>query len=135
VEPIHEGSGVNKLELMLPCPPSINHYHGKRSIKPKGGKKYRVMVYVTSQGKEFVRQVKQCVLAAGCPSFGRAEVAVRVDVHMPNNRGDHHNREKPLLDALEEAGVFKNDKQVIDLRVVKCHPVEGGRCKVTIWEK
>ncbi len=122
------------IELELPLPPSINHYHGKRSIKPKGGTNYRVRVFVTPAGKAFLREVRALVLAAGCPSFGKAEVAVRLDISLPSNCGDHHNREKPLLDALEDSGVFENDKQVVDLRVVKVPPTKGGRAWVKIWE-
>lgn len=122
---------MNSLELTLPIPPSINHYHGYA----RGAKHKRVIVYVSKAGNRFKREVKQLVLAAGCPTFGDREVAVKMEIHLPTRAGDHHNREKPLLDALEEAAVFDNDKQVVDLRVIKRHPVKGGRCKVTIWEK
>lgn len=121
-----------RLELVLPLPPSINRYNRTGVI---GGVNVpaRSHTYTSKAGKQFVRDVKQIILAAGCPSFGELKVAVRADVHLPTRAGDHHNREKPLLDALEEASVFDNDKQVVDLRVVNCHPVKGGRCEVTIW--
>jgi Holliday junction resolvase RusA-like endonuclease len=119
-----------RVKITLPCPPSINHYHGYT----RGAKHKRVVVYVTKAGKRFQREVKQIILANGCPSFGKKKVAIFMIVHLPTRAGDHHNREKPLLDALEEANVFDNDKQVVDLRIVKGHPVQGGRCDVTIWE-
>ena len=93
------------------------------------------MVYTKKAGKEFIRRVKQAVVEQGCPTFGHHKVSVLIDIHMPNDRGDHHNREKPTLDALEEAQVFKNDKQVVDLRVRRRHNVDGGRCHVTIWPR
>lgn len=125
----------DRVQIEVPCPPSINHYHGKKSIKPKGGIKHRVLVFVTREGREFLRDVKRCVAAAGYPTFGDAEVAVRIDVHLPSGAGDHHNREKPVLDALQEANVFDDDAQVVDLRVVKQYPVPGGRCTVSIWKR
>lgn len=127
-------SSVNTLQLILPLPPSINRYNNVGLI---GGKNVpaKPTVYTSKAGRQFVREVKQLVLAAGCPSFGKAKLAVRIDVHLSTNAGDHHNREKPMLDALQEANVFDDDKQVIDLRVVRCHPVRGGRCEVTIWRK
>jgi crossover junction endodeoxyribonuclease RusA len=123
---------MKTLQLILPLPPSINHYNRVGTI---GGKNVPVKAhtYTSKAGKQFVRDVKQIVLAAGCPTFGNSKVAVKIDVHLGSRSGDHHNREKPMLDALQEANVFDDDKQVIDLRVVRCHPVKDGRCEVTIW--
>ena len=118
-----------KLELQIPCPPSINSYHRHTYAS----KKKRVIRYVDKPGREFVAAVKQIVERENVPSFGADKLACLIDVHLPTERGDHHNREKPILDALEDAGVYDDDKQVVDLRVRRRHVVHGGRCHVTLW--
>jgi crossover junction endodeoxyribonuclease RusA len=68
------------------------------------------------------------------PKFGTARLAVKVEAYPPRDIGDLDNLLKPLLDALEHAGVFENDKQVDDLRITRMHPVSAGAVEVHIWE-
>ena len=39
---------------------------------------------------------------------------------------------KALCDSLEKAGAYEDDGQIVDLRVRKCQPVEGGSAIVRI---
>lgn len=33
---------------------------------------------------------------------------------LPNHRSDHHNFEKPVFDAMQRGGVFKNDRYILN---------------------
>ena len=73
----------------------------------KGGREYKALV-----SKEWWLGRFQ--------SFGRREVSARIDVFMPDKRRrDVHNLHKIVLDALQAAGAFDDDSQVIDLRIRK----------------
>jgi len=116
---------MTMVQMVLPMPPSINHYYGsgKNGIR-----------YLKKPAKVFRHEV--AVIAHKGSSrgvFGNARLAMRVDLHFGNG-GDLDNRLKGLLDALEYAEVFENDRQIDDLRIVRGHRVVGGRCEVKIWE-
>ena len=115
---------VEKVDLTLPIPPTVNHYYGRRgkvSYLTKGAKAFRHEVAVAAMNAE----------ARG--AFLQGKLAVKVIAHLKTTQGDLDNRLKPLLDALEYADVIKNDRQVDDLRITRGAPVKGGRCEVTIW--
>lgn len=112
------------MRVRLPFPPTINHYYGR---DPRNGHPY-----LTKRAKQYRRQV--ALVMAGESTFGKARLAVKVEAHPPRQIGDLDNLLKPLLDALEHAGVFDNDKQVADLRIVRKHPVAAGAVEVQIWE-
>lgn len=115
-----------KVELTLPMPPTVNNYYG---IVPGTQKRY-----LTKKAKAFRHDVAIIVAQEGLRGhFGKAKLAMRVDLNFAA-AGDCDNRNKPLLDALEEAFLYENDRQIKDLRIVIGHQVKGGRCKVTIWE-
>jgi len=123
------------MKLTLPWPPSANSYYRvKRNLRCSqcGGTVKVQPPYLTKKAHEFRRRV--IAAAAEINPFGTARVAVRVDWFPPQDRGDIDNYTKPLLDALEIAGVFDDDAQVKDLRLVWRHPVKGGRAEVKLWE-
>jgi len=95
----------------------------------------RGRLYLSRAGKEYRDHVLARVEAANIePMEGRLFVTVWLT---PGTRHKHDidNRIKPLLDALEKAGVFENDEQ-IDMLLVGRGPVEPkqGRCQVIIQE-
>ncbi len=112
------------MRVRLPFPPTINHYYGR---DPKDGHPY-----LTKRAHVFRKQVALCLL--GEPVFSDELLAILVEVYPPRDAGDIDNLLKPLLDALEHAGAFVNDRQVKDLRIVWRHPVSGGTVEVQIWE-
>lgn len=117
---------TDKVKLTLPMPPTINHYYGQTKTGLK---------YLTKKAKGFRHDVAIIVNNAGYRGhFQKKRLAVRVDLHFSSG-GDVDNRSKPLLDALEHADLFVNDRQVDDLRLVRGHRVSGGRCVVTIWSR
>ena len=116
---------MSEVKLTLPMPPTINHYYGYN--RKTGGR------YLKKRAKVFRHEV--AVLAhqqGGRGAFGKYKLVMRVDLYFPAG-GDLDNRMKGLLDALEYAEVFDNDRQIDDLRIVRGHRVKGGRCDVTIW--
>ncbi len=110
--------------LNLPYPPTINHYWrrvGRRTL-------------ISREGRTFRRNV--CALLARgsgngpCKPPADGRVALAMDAFPPDRRRrDLDNIQKPVLDALEHAGVYEDDSQ-IDLlvtrrrEVTKCGHIE-----------
>lgn len=110
------------LTLTLPFPPSVNRYWrhvGRRTLLSREGRQFRERV---------------CSLVAARklnPLVG--ELAVSIDLHpRDRRRRDADNFLKATLDALEHAGVYKDDAQIAHLEIDKCDPIKSGRCVVRI---
>jgi crossover junction endodeoxyribonuclease RusA len=96
----------------LPYPPSINHYW--RRVGPR--------TLISREGRTFRRNV--CALLSGGgppirkpPAGGR--IALCMDAFPPDRRRrDLDNIQKPVLDALEHAGVYEDDS-LIDLLITR----------------
>ena len=113
----------------LPFPPSINSYWRERVVK--NGKKQFVSRYITSQGKEFHRDVTAATRAL----WLTGRLAVSVSLVMPDRRKrDIDNSVKIILDAMGGAGVFNDDAQVDKLFVERLHVEPPGCADVTITE-
>lgn len=112
--------------LNLPWPPSANHYY--RYVG------YRTLV--SREGRMFRRDV--CALLAGGgprkpPAGGR--IALAMDAFPPDRRRrDLDNLQKPVLDALQHAGVYKDDSQIDVLVAQRRQVVPGGRLNVDVME-
>lgn len=112
---------VNPIYLTIPFPPSVNHYWGQRGN----------MRYITKRGREFRQSVAEIVAAYGQKVEGRLQVVVRL--FQPTRRKcDIDNYMKALLDALQHAGLFDDDEQIDDLRVIRGEVVKGGECRVVV---
>ena len=60
-------------------------------------------------------------------------LAVRIKAYPPDKRKrDIDNIQKPLLDAMEKAGVYRNDCQIKLLITQMLEPVQGGRVVIKI---
>jgi Holliday junction resolvase RusA-like endonuclease len=109
-------------EAELPYPPSINHYWrrvGFRTLISREGRRFRERVLA--------------ILAARRVNPLAGALAVEVDVYPPDNRRrDIDNVQKALLDALQHGGAYADDSQIVQLAIVKCQPVEGGKTVVRI---
>jgi crossover junction endodeoxyribonuclease RusA len=117
----------NALTLDLPFPNSQNtHWRHARGY-----------TYISKKGMEFRKRVAEYVAerqAVGPEGF------VTVDIRLwPDSKRklDIDNRIKPLLDALECAGVILDDCLVYKLIVERMPVVKGGKCVVIIseWSK
>lgn len=109
------------LEVTLPWPPTVNTYYrnlnGKTLISEKG-RKYRKAV----ADQVLVQRVKR---VAG-------SLSVLIEAYPPDRRvRDLDNLAKAILDSLTKAGVWEDDGQIDDLRIVRM-PQIGGMVKVRV---
>lgn len=95
----------------MPWPPTLNTYYrtaGRTTYKSRKGREYEgAAMYLTTERFS-----------------GRVAVAVWLYGPTAHPRYDVDNRLKPVLDALENAGVIDNDCLVDRLRVVRKPPVK-----------
>ena len=114
------------MPLTLPYPPSVNHYW--RRVGPQ--------TLISREGRTFRRNV--CALLGGGgmrkpPSSGR--IALAMDAFPPDRRRrDLDNIQKPVLDALEHAGIYADDSQIDLLVTRRREAVPDGRLLVTVEE-
>ena len=108
------------LDVVLPYPPSVNHYW----------RYARGRFYISSAGHNY----RESVLAAlfGCEKLS-SPVALEIEVYPPDRRRrDLDNILKSILDALEYAGVFEDDSQVAFISVERKEVVKGGQCRIRL---
>lgn len=125
------------VRLELPFPPSVNRYW--RHVGMGGG----VRVLLSREGRRYKAAVKAVVWATvkatvrarvgtGEPLTGRLAVDVRLYPPDRLRRDIDNFGGKALLDALTEAGVWRDDSQLDELRIRRCAVCPGGRCVVDI---
>jgi len=120
---------LEMLEIVLPWPPSINHYFGYGENR----------VYLKAKGKEYRKAVLNQINAQlDSMETITKPVKVRVEAWMPDKRKrDLDNLCKALLDAITHAGVWEDDSQIDDLRIYRARDeagnlLIGGMVKVRI---
>jgi crossover junction endodeoxyribonuclease RusA len=109
--------------LNLPYPPSINNYwiaSGNRR-------------FVSKRGREFKNAVAKYCAEFRVPKFGDKQIWVDIFLY-PRSKVlmDIDNCIKPILDALQDAGVFDDDVQVHWVRIERGMTKKGGGCLVMI---
>lgn len=134
--------------LMLPLCPSSNRYWTQMIMVKKGTTwpvylrsmkelftKLRSIQFPSSDAKAYVATIKELAIQRGF--MFNTDKPLRMDVVVcPRDRReiDAHNYTKVLLDALQEAQVYTDDSQVIDLRTRVGPIIKGGRLVVSLWE-
>ena len=114
------------MPLTLPYPPSVNHYWRRVGLH----------TLISREGRTFRQNV--CALLGGGgmrrpPSSGR--IALAMDAFPPDRRRrDLDNIQKPVLDALEHAGVYVDDSQIDLLVTRRREVVPDGWLLVTVEE-
>jgi crossover junction endodeoxyribonuclease RusA len=107
--------------MVLPWPPSVNHYW--RNV---GGK-----MLISKKGREYREAVRFLAIAENWPIHGSKRLTVNIEAWIPDNRRrDLDNMLKAALDALTYAGVWEDDSQIDDLRIVRKQI--GGMLKVGV---
>jgi len=109
--------------MNLPYPPSINNYwiaSGNRR-------------FVSKRGRDFKEAVAEYCAEWRVPKFGDKPMWVDIILRPATKRlMDVDNCIKPILDALQDAGVFDNDVQVQWVRIERGLPMKGGGCVVML---
>ena len=118
--------------MILPYPPSVNHYWESNIRYVK--KKARINVRVSKKGVAYRKEVVYLCKKMKIPKL-KGKVNVRVIVNPPDRRKrDLDNLLKALLDALSAGNVYDDDFQVERLSMVRQEVVKNGRVKVIIKE-
>lgn len=100
-------------------------YAGKRVVKSA---LYR-------QGRRLLSaELRDAAEAAGWPRVFLGEVRVRIAAYWPGERGDADAPIKGVLDALEQAGVVEDDRQVCAVSCERRRDAENPRLEIEVSE-
>jgi len=121
------------VSIRLPLAPSHNHYW--QTWVPPGSQ--RALTHVSTEGQAFQKAVAwfwSRHYGGFPPEPLTGRIRLLLVVHMPRSaRSDISNRLKPLEDALTAAGVWLDDSQVDDERLLRGDVIPGtGAMDVTI---
>ncbi len=117
------------MELILPWPPSVNHYW----------RKWRNRMVISKEGREFRRRVERlCAAPAGVFDNGNKKpprIALCMDAFPPDRRRrDLDNLQKATCDSLAHAGCYEDDSQIDILLVRRREPNKPGMLSVEILQ-
>jgi len=109
--------------IEIPWPPSVNSYW----------RTWKGRVLVSKRGREYRRTVAKLSLYFGFKHYGTDRLRVTIHAYPPDRRRrDLDNLNKASLDALQAAGVYDDDSQIDDLRIVRCEIKKFGLLLVEI---
>jgi len=107
--------------LILPYPPSMNHYW----------RQFLGRTLISREGRAFRKTV--CSMLSDGRQAETIRLAVCLDVFPPDKRRrDLDNIQKPVLDALQHAGIYEDDGQIDLLITRRRESIPNGRLVVTI---
>jgi len=113
------------VRLELPLPPSMNVYW-RRGPNRSPKAKFPVVTHISAAGRAFRRHVKLIWQAAPRRTKLTGPLYVFGALFPPTLASDVDNRIKSALDALEHAGVYGNDRQVVDVQFYRAGTVGRG---------
>ena len=115
------------ITLVLPWPPSVNHYWRHVVI----GRSVRTLI--SAEGRAYKTIVEKACREQEAPIQLRQKLAVEIRLEPPDRRKrDIDNSVKAILDSLTSARVWGDDFQVDDLHVYRTKCVKNGRVTVEI---
>lgn len=122
----------NLITLSIPLAPSINAYY--RSVVMGKGKKASVRVLISAEGRLYQSVVALSLMRQLGPGWTTltGPIQVEMDIYMERRGSDADNRAKACLDALQEAGVFDNDKQICDLHLRRFYDRDNSHIDIRI---
>jgi crossover junction endodeoxyribonuclease RusA len=111
--------------LELPWPKTINHLYGQA----RNGRRF-----IRPEGVKFRQAVREIVAEMGVKTM-EGRVSVFIAAFPPDKRRrDLDNVLKQLGDSLTHAGVYLDDCQIDDLRIIRQKVIKGGKLSVVITE-
>lgn len=115
------------MKIKLPYPPSINHYYCRVNRTSRN-------TFISKKGRDFRNEVIIAWNQEGGKTIPVSKnIVVSVCVIPPDNRRrDIDNLLKPLLDALQHAGAYEDDNQIVSLSISKTEPDADSFCTVDI---
>lgn len=142
------------LVLTVPWPPSVNTYW-RHAPMPSSDQVFAVMAaakkgpkavwselkrlvprsMISSAGREYRERCARALLAQGavCANLdGRLRVTLVVQPPDRRKKRDLDNLPKGILDSLTHAGVWGDDSQIDDLRIIRGTATKGGLVAVHI---
>ncbi len=110
------------LEIVLPWPPSVNHYW----------KLGRGRIFLGTEGRRYKLAVVGAVRCLGVQPFV-GDVSLEIEAYPPDRRKrDLDNIQKSIWDALGKAGLYDDDSQVKHVEAWMREPIPGGKIVVCI---
>ena len=110
------------IQLLLPYPPSVNHYWMSSGN----------MRYISKRGRVFRQAVAEEAATQGIVGL-EGRLAVHIALFPPDRRKrDVDNVLKALLDACEHAGCYESDSQIDELHIVRQEVRKDGGCTILI---
>ena len=98
--------------LDLPIPPSMNSYWRHGPNRSRTAPDRATVTHISKEGRAYRKEVAAAWIAQRNRTPLSGPLALRGWIWFSRRGSDVDNRIKPLLDALEEAGCFENDRQV-----------------------
>lgn len=121
--------------MILPLPPSVNHYWGYAVKRVKG--RPIVHCYLTSKAQAYRDEVRLilhlCRNPATPPLKGRLKAVITLH-QKTRHKTDVDNFNKGLLDALTHAGVYQDDSQIDELVIKRGEIIKGGQVDVELYK-
>lgn len=116
------------VELVLPFPPTLNHYMPHMWSRPQR----KIIRYLSAEGKLF-RDLVLVAVRQAHPVKLKGHLRMEVTFHPPNNlRRDIDNLPKALNDALTKAGLFDDDSQIRELELKFGPVVKDGKAVIKV---
>tara|TARA_R110002020_G_C16295509_1_gene772759 strand:- start:1440 stop:1787 length:348 start_codon:yes stop_codon:yes gene_type:complete len=108
-------------EVTLPWPPTVNTYW--RSVNGRN--------ILSKKAREYKKLAAKFLVAMDL----KGDLKVVIECNMPDKRRrDLDNLLKPLLDVMDECGVYEDDSQISDLRILKSSYGDKGTVTINVKE-
>ena len=121
-----KAESMDELRIVLPWPPSVNHYW----------RNFRGRMVIGAKGRAYRHAVIASVIEQNVPRDRiSCRLAVSIDAYPPDNRRrDIDNINKALLDAIVAAEVIEDDGLIDALSIIRFDAEKDGRVEVRIRE-
>lgn len=96
--------------IKLPFPPTVNTYY--RNVNGR--------TLISRRGREFRKLIQVLAMVERWPQFGKQRIRVTITANPPDRRRrDLDNLLKSTFDSLTHAGVWHDDCQIDDFRIIR----------------